>query len=148
MTILEKLDEEIKKALKSKDPLRLSAVRLIKSSAKNKEIEIMHPLSDAEFNAVLSTLAKRHRESIEQFSKGGRPDLEELEKKQLEIVESYLPKKLNEDELMRLIDDAIIGTQASGAKDMGKVMKVLKDKTAGRVEGQLLAEKVRQRLAK
>ena len=147
MTILQKFEQEIKDALKSGNQIKLSAVRMIKSTIKNKEIELMHPLSDAEFMAVLSTMAKKCRESIEQFSKGGRAELAKKEEDELGIIESFLPKSLSESELDLLIQEAITAVHAVGPKDMGAVMKALKEKTAGRVDGKLLSDKVRAKLS-
>lgn len=147
MSILEKLDQEIKGAAKAKNTARLATIRLIKNAVKNKEIELLHPLSEAEFYSVLSTMAKQGRESIEQFKKGGRNDLVDKETGELNIIETFLPKPLTETEVARFIDEAVAETEAQGPKDMGKVMKALKEKTAGRIDGKTLSEKVRSKLS-
>ncbi len=147
MTILEKLDQEIKEALKARDQSRLDAIRLIKASVKNKEIELIHPLSEAEFFAVLSTMAKQRHESIDQFKKGGRVDLAEKEEKELAVISSFLPQPLSDSELDHLIAEAISQTGAKSPKDMGLVMKALKEPTMGRVDGKILSERVRSKLA-
>ena len=147
MTVLEKLEQEIKEAMKAKDQARLSAVRMIKATVKNKEIELIHPLSEAEFIAVLSTMAKQRRESIAQFTQGGRTDLVATEEAELKIIESFLPQALSEAEVTNLINEAVAQSGAKGPKDMGAVMKLLKDKTAGRVDGKALSDQVRARLA-
>ena len=148
MTILQKLDEEIKQAMKSKDAAKLEVVRLIKASVKNKEIELIHPLSEAEFFGVLGTISKKHKESIDQFQKAGRADLVEQEQKQLAIVETFLPKPLSQADLTALIEKTIEETKASGPKDMGVVVKTVREKAAGQVDGKMLADQVKERLSK
>ncbi|MBI4217801.1 MAG: GatB/YqeY domain-containing protein [Elusimicrobia bacterium] len=145
--ILGRMEEEIKNALKSKHADRRAAVRLIKSAVKNKEIELIRPLTDEEFIGVLSSMAKRHKESIEQFEKAGRTDLVEKEKKELAVVETFLPKAFSDSEIAALIAEALHATNAKGPKDMGLVMKALKEKTAGRVDGKKLSELVKQKLS-
>ncbi|HBF12527.1 MAG TPA: glutamyl-tRNA amidotransferase [Deltaproteobacteria bacterium] len=147
MTILEKLDNEIKTALKAREEARLATVRLIKSQVKNKEIELIHPLSEAEFLAVLSTMVKQRRESIDQFSKAGRTDLVVKEEIELKVIESFLPQQLTDAEVDAFIAQAVAESKAAGPKDMGPVMKLLKDKTAGRVDGRVLSDKVKAKLA-
>lgn len=147
MSIINRLEQEIKSALKARDQLRLDTVRLIKASAKNKEIELLHPLSEAEFLTVISKMVNQRHDSIEQFKKGGRPDLVEKEEKELTILQSYLPKPLSQDEVSSLIDEAVAQTKASGPKDMGVVMKALRDKVSGRFDGKLLADMVKSMLS-
>lgn len=147
MSIITNLEQEIKSALKARDQLRLDTVRLIKASAKNKEIELLHPLSEAEFLTVISKMVSQRHDSIEQFKKGGRPDLVEKEEKELTILQSYLPKPLSQDEVKSLIDEAVIQTKASGLKDMGMIMKALRDKVSGRFDGKLLADMVKSKLS-
>ena len=146
MTILEKLEADLKEAMKARNQDRLSAVRLIKSTVKNKEIELIHPLSEPEFFAVLATMAKQRHESIEQFKKGNRNDLAATEEKELEVIHSYLPKSLSDAEVDKLIADAVAKVGAKTPKDMGLVMKELKEKTTGRVDGKILSDKVRTKL--
>lgn len=146
--ILEKLEAEITKAMKARDQVRLGAVRLIKSTVKNKEIELMHPLAETEFFSVLQTMVKQVQESIEQFTKGGRTDLVDKEKGELKVLQSFLPQALSDSDVEALIVEAIAASGAKGPKDMGGVMKHLKDKTAGRVDGKKLADLVKQALNK
>lgn len=148
MTILEKLDQAIKEAAKSRDKIRLGAVRLIKSTVINKEKELKHPVEDAEFMSTLSGMARKVRESIEQFKKGGRTDLVLKEEGELAVIESFLPKPLSDDELNALVDKAIKKEEVTGPKQMGLVMKNLKEKTTGRVDGKKLANLVREKLVK
>lgn len=146
MTILEKLDQEIKESLKARNQVRLDSVRLIKTAVKNKEIEFIRPLTQPEFFSVLSTMAKQRHESIDQFKKGGRTDLVEKEEKELAIISSFLPQALSDAEIDRLIAEAISQTEAKSPKDMGLVMKALKEPTAGRADGKVLSEKVKSKL--
>jgi uncharacterized protein YqeY len=145
--VLARMEEEVKNAMKNRDTERLASVRMIKSTVKNKEIELIRPLTEEEFIGVLSTMAKRHRESIEQFQAAGRTDLVEKEQKELAVVETFLPKGLSDSEVLSLIAEAITISGAKGPKDMGLVMKALKEKTAGRVDGKKLSELVKQKLA-
>ncbi len=146
MSILQKLETEMKEAMKARDTDRLAAVRLIKSTAKNKEIELLHPLTETEFFALLSSMVKQRQESIDQFKAGGRTDLIEKEEKEIKVIQSFLPQSLSEAEVEALITKAINETGAKGPKDMGAVMKALKEPTAGRFDGRLLSEKVKTKL--
>lgn len=145
--VIKKLDEDIKNALKARDQTRLDSVRLIKTAAKNKEIELIHPLSQQEFFAVLSTMVKQRKDSVEQYEKAGRPDLAAKEKSEMEVIQGYLPQQLGESELKSIITAAIQKTGAAGPKDMGKVMGELKTQTSGRADGKLLADMVKSMLA-
>ena len=147
MSILTQLEQDIKEAMKARQEARLGAVRLIKSTVKNKEIELIRPLSEAEFFYVLSNMGKQRRDSIEQFEKANRMDLVAKEKSELEIIESYLPKRLSDEELTAVIEKTIQATGAKGAKDMGVVMKALKAETSGRVDGKTLADRVKSHLS-
>lgn len=147
MSILSELDAEIKKAMKSRDGLRLSALRLIKAQCKNKEIDLRRKLDEQAELEVLTKMAKQRRESIEMYQKGGREDLAAKEVSELKIIESYLPQPLSEGELDGIIADAVGKLAAGGVKDMGRVMKEIREKTAGRVDGKALADRVKKRLS-
>ena len=142
--VLKKLEEDIKSAMRAREQLRLDTVRLIKSAVKNKEIELIRALTELEFFGLLSTLLKQRRESIEQYEKGGRPDLADKEKLEIEIIQGYLPKQLSTDELNSLIRSVVQKVGATGPKDIGKVMGELKSQTSGRVDGKILADTVKQ----
>ncbi|MBI3593278.1 MAG: GatB/YqeY domain-containing protein [Nitrospirae bacterium] len=144
--ILQRLDTELKEALKSRDELRVSVLRMFKASLKNKEIEKMGALTDEEIISVLSSMAKQTRESIEQFTSAGRADLAEKEKKELEIIRSYLPKQLSQQELDNIILSAIKECNASSANDMGKVMKLVMPKTKGVADGKTVNQRVKELL--
>ncbi len=132
--------------MKAKDSLRLGVVRLIKSEIKNKEIELIRPLTEPEFIALLATMVKKRKESIEQYTKGGRADLAAGEENELKIVSEYLPQALSDAEVTAMINEAKVKTGASGPKDMGLIMKELKEKCAGRVDGKILSDKVKAAL--
>ncbi len=140
------LDAAIKDAMKKGETFRLGVLRLIKTEAKNKEIDLMHPLSEPDFFAVLSKMVNQRKDSMEQFTKGGRADLAQSEEKEIVIVQEYLPKPLTEAEVVSLIAAAIQKTGAQGPKDMGLVMKEVKAVTTGRVDGKTLSEKVKAAL--
>jgi uncharacterized protein YqeY len=148
MGLVERIQKELTAAMKEKDELRLSTLRMVKSALKNKEIEKIRPLEEAEALAVLQTLVKQRRESIEQFTKGGRVDLAEKETKEIGIIEGYLPAAPSDAEMIQAIDAAIAETGANSPKQMGAVIKSVKARLEGKtVDGKLLSDRVRERLA-
>jgi len=146
MSILERLSEDFKKALKGRDQDTVSVIRMIKAAIKNKEIEKRSALSDDEINAILASLTKQRREAIEQFAKGGRQDLADKENKELLILQSYLPQQLTEEELKKIIENAIKEAAAVSEKDMGRIMKILMPRIKGRADGKLVNELVKKAL--
>lgn len=144
--VLEKLAEDIKSAMKAGDSVRLSTLRMLKSAAKNKEIDLGKPLGDAEFIALVSTMVKQRQESVDQYTKAGQPDRAKSEQAEIALLQVFLPQALTEAEVVQIIADAVKKVGATSAKDMGNVMKELKEKTAGRVDGKILADKVRAAL--
>ncbi len=146
MAFLDDLNAALKEALKSRDDLKVSVIRMTKASLKNKEIEKMSSLTDEEILSVLSTLAKQRRESIEQYSAAGRSDLADKESKELEIILSYLPKQLSADELEKVIRSAISESGASSLNELGKVMKVLMPKVKGVADGKIINQRVKELL--
>jgi uncharacterized protein YqeY len=148
MSFLERIQKELIAAMKAKDELRLSVLRMVKSALKNKEIEKIRALEPAEELQVLQTLVKQRRESIEQFARGGRQDLVEKETKELAIIESYLPAAPTEAEIDAAISRAIAETGASSIKQMGAVVKAARTALAGKtVDGKVLSDRVRERLS-
>lgn len=149
MSFTERIQKDLTEAMKAKDELRLSVLRLLKTALHNKQIEVMRPLDDALAVQVLQTLVKQRREAIEQFTKGGRTDLAEKEARELAILESYLPAPPSPNELDAAIRAAIAETGAASPKQMGAVVKAAKEKLAGKtVDGKLLADRVRGLLAR
>jgi len=147
MSFLEKLTEDIKTSMKNRDADRLGTLRLIKSEIKNKEIEVQHEITEAEFMTVLSRMVKQRKESIEQFVKGGRDEMAAKEENEITVISDYLPQPLSDSDIDGLISEAITKTGASGPQGMGLVMKELKEKTTGRYDGKQLADKVKTALA-
>ena len=145
-TILTMLESTIKEAMKARDAARLETVRGIKAAVKNKEIELIRPLTEVEFYGLINTLSKQRRDSIEQFKNGGRTDLADKEAIELTILETFLPQALTEEEVNNLISESILSSKATGPKDMGVVMKALKEPTAGRFDGKALSDMVKARL--
>lgn len=147
MSVIERLDIELKEALKSRDELKVSVIRMIKASLKNKSIEKMGALTDDDVLSVLSSLAKQRRESIEQFTLAGRMDIASKEKKELEILQTYLPKQLSLQEIEEIILAAIKECSASSPSDMGKVMKIVTSKTKGAADGKVISQRVKELLS-
>lgn len=147
MSLDEKLVEEMKQAMKSNDKLRLSTIRMIRSALKNKEIELRKKLEDEEVIKVIQVMVRKGEESVEQFQTGGREDLVEKEKKEIEILKSFLPQPLSQEELLKIIDQSIQETQALSPKDIGKVMKSIMPKIGGKADGKLINQLVKERLS-
>lgn len=146
MSLAEKISVDVKNALKSGDKSRLSILRMIKSSIKNKEIEKSDTLTDEETSAILRSFLKRANESIEQFTIAGRTDLVEKEKEESEIIQNYLPRQLNEDQTREIVSNAISEVGATGPGDMGKIMKAIMAKAGGQVDGKLASKLVKEML--
>lgn len=144
MSLKERFSSELKDSLKAGDRLKLSTIRLIMASLKNREIEKRGSLSEEEIIDLLVSLSKQRKESIEEFKKGGRQDLVDKETEELKIIESYLPQQLTPEEIKKIIGETITETGASGSKDIGKVMKVLMPKVKGRADGKLVNEMVKE----
>ncbi|MDQ3488887.1 MAG: GatB/YqeY domain-containing protein [Acidobacteriota bacterium] len=148
MAFIDKLSEDLVSAMRAKDTLRLSALRMAKAALMNREIERGRALEDAESLQVISSLIKQRRDSIEQFQKGGREELARKEADEITILETYLPPPVDPAQLEAAVDAAIQETGATSPKDMGKVMKALTGQFAGgQVDGKALSESVRRKLA-
>ncbi len=147
MGLEERLVDEMKQAMKANDKLRLSTIRMIRTAVKNKEIEQRKTLDDDGIVRVIQGMMKKGEESIEQFKLGGRTDLVEKETKEIEILKSYLPKPLSQEEILKIIDQTIEETKASSLKDLGKVMKSVMPKLGGRAEGAVINQLVKERLS-
>jgi len=148
MDINIKLNEEMVTAAKSKDKVRLSAIRMLKTALHNKEINLMRPLNESEVLQVPSSMIKQRKDSIEQFAKGGRTDLVEKEEAELKVIQEFMPAQMSEDEVDSLIKKAIEEAGAVSVKDMGKVMKILMPKLTGTADGKMVGEKVKAFLSK
>jgi uncharacterized protein YqeY len=148
MTLLERVQQDIVSAMKAKDELRLSTARMIKTALKKVEVDSMKALDDATGQQVLRSLVKQRTDSADMFRKGGRPELAEKEEAERAMIEAYLPAAATPEELEHAIAAAIAETGATGAKQMGLVMKAAQAKLAGKnVDGRQLSELVKGRLA-
>ena len=149
MSLAEKIQKDLVEAMRAKDELRLSVLRGMKAAIKHKEVEKIRALDEAESVQVLQTLVKQRKESIEQFTKGNRPELASKETKELAIIESYLPASAGAAEMEAAITKAISETGANSVKQMGAVMKAARTSLEGKtVDGKALSDRVRDRLSK
>jgi uncharacterized protein YqeY len=147
MALKERLDEDLKAAMREKAQLRLDTIRMLKSAIKYREIELMKPLDDAGVLSVIASEIKRRRDSVEQYRAGNRPELAEKEEKEAAILGAYLPQQLSADELRAKVDEAVAKVGAQGPKDMGAVMKALLPEVQGRAEGKVVSDLVKARLS-
>jgi len=146
MPLLQKLDDDLKSAMKASESLKVSVLRMAKAALKYRQIEKGEALSDEEVLSVLTGLSKQRKESIEQFSKGGREDLAEKERQELTILQSYLPQQLTPEEIDRVIIEAIKESAAGGIKDMGKVMRLAMPRMTGAADGKVVSQRVKDLL--
>ena len=146
MSLKATLTASMKEAMKAKDTVRLSTVRMTLAAIKNKEIAAGGVLDDAAVTAIMSTMVKQRREAAEAFRNGDRLELAEKEEVELVILQSFLPEQLSEDEVRELVDSVVTELGATSMKDMGGVMKLLTEKTRGRADGKLVSELVKKRL--
>jgi uncharacterized protein YqeY len=147
MAYKDEISESLKRALKEKDALRVSVLRMLLSALGYKEVEKRKPLTQEEFYGVVKTMMKQHAESIESFKKGQRQDLVEKEENELRILKEFEPAQMSEEEMAQEVDNVIETLEARDQKDMGRVMKVLVEKLASRADGKVLSQMVRNRLS-
>jgi uncharacterized protein YqeY len=150
MTIQERIDSDLKDAMRAKEATRLGVLRLLKAALKNVAIEkggASATLDDAEATQVIRKQVKQRQDSIEQFEKGGRPELAAKEKEELTILNSYLPQAMSSEELAQAVRDAIAEAGATSRAQMGAVMKALQAKLAGRADGKTLSQEVQRQLS-
>jgi uncharacterized protein YqeY len=146
MSLLLDIERDFKDAFKRSDKVRVSVLRMAKAAMKNRQIEKGEELSDEDVLSVLSTMAKQRRESIEQFSRGGREELASKEKEELVIILSYMPAQMGPDEIDQIIREAISETSAQGLQDLGKVMRIVMPRTKGAADGKAVNQRVRELL--
>jgi uncharacterized protein len=144
----EQIAAAFKEALKSQDPIRLSILRLLRASLKNREVERRGPLEESEIQTVLRGLIRQGQEAVEQFEKGGRPDLAEKERAEIEILKGFLPALVSETEIRSVVETVIREVGAVGPRDLGRVMKPVLARLAGGAEGQQVRAIVQKQLAK
>lgn len=148
MSLKEKIDADLKDAMRGRKELETSVLRMLKSQVKYKEVEPgAQALDDAGVTQVILSLIKQRRDSADQFKTGGRLELAEKEEKEIAILQAYLPQQLSAEELAKEVQAAIAQTGAKGPKDMGSVMKALMPKVQGKAEGKAISEAVKSQLA-
>ena len=147
MTLKERITEDMKSAMRASDKERLSTIRMVQAAIKQREVDERIVLDDAQVLAVLEKMVKQRRESIAAFEQGGRADLADKEKAEIQILAAYLPEQLTEAEVDALIQAAIAETGAASMKDMGKVMGAVKAKAAGRADMGAVSARIKAALA-
>jgi len=150
MSLSEQIQKDITAAMKARDEARLSTLRMVKTALKNREIEKMAALDEKESQQVLSTLIKQRKESVEQFTKGGRKDMADKEAAEIVLIEAYLPKAASEEQIIAGVKAVIAEMGSPSMKDMGTVMKNVMVRFAGagiRVDGKQVSEAVKRELA-
>jgi hypothetical protein len=146
MTLQEKISAALKDAMRARDEAKLSSLRLVLTSIKNREKEVRRSLEDQEVVKVISTQIKQRREAIEQYRKADREDLAQAEENELQVLQAYMPRQLTDSELEIVLEEIIAEVGAVSMKDMGKVMKIAVAKLAGRAEGRVINAMVRTKL--
>ena len=144
MTTIERIEQDFKEAMKARDEFRVSVLRLVRTSLKNKQIEVMHELSDAEAQAVLKTMVKQYQDALNDFQNAGRMDLVEKQQKEIDAISIYLPAKMAPEELEKIVAAAVSGM---GKGDMGKAMGVAMKAVDGRADGNEVRAIVQRLLA-
>lgn len=146
MSLRQKIEDDLKAAMKAREEAKLSALRLLKSAVKYREIELGKTLDDGEVVVVVQSLTKQRRDAAEQYRTGGRPDSAAKEEAEIVVLQGFLPEQLSRAEVEELVAKAVAETGATGPKDMGMVMKRLKETVAGKADGRTLSDLVRERL--
>ena len=147
MSLIEQIQKDITAAMKAREEQRLSTLRMVKTALKNREIDKMAPLDDKEAQQVLSTLIKQRKDSVEQFTKGGRQEMADKEAAEIRLIEAYMPKAAGEDEIVAGVKAVIAEMGSPTMKDMGTVMKNVMARFAGiRVDGKQVSEAVKREL--
>jgi len=150
MSLIEQIQKDITAAMKAREEQRLSTLRMVKTALKNREIDKMAPLDDKEAQQVLSTLIKQRKESVEQFTKGGRQEMADKEAAEITLIEAYMPKAAGEDQIIAGVKAVIAEMGSPTMKDMGTVMKNVMARFGGeglRVDGKVVSETVKRELS-
>jgi uncharacterized protein YqeY len=147
VSLKDRIGEDMKAALRARDPARLSAIRLLLAAMKQKEVDERIALEDAHVLAIIDKMIKQRRESISQYESAGRKDLADAEKFEIGVLSEYLPKQMSDVEIAQAIDAAVAEAGAAGVKDMGKVMGLLKPRLAGRADLGKVSTQVKARLS-
>jgi uncharacterized protein YqeY len=149
VALVDQIQNDLIEAMKARDELRASVLRMAKTALKMKEVEKTRPLEETESVQVLQTLVKQRRDSVEQYTKGGRQDLADKEAREIAVLETYLPAAPSEEEMQAAIEAAVAETGANSPKQMGAVIKAARARLEGKaIDGKLLSDRVRQRLEK
>jgi len=146
MNLKGQITDDVKTAMKAGDKDRLKVLRLITAALKQVEVDERRELDDSDVLGILTKMVKQRRDSITQFTDGNRKDLADIEAAEIEIIGTYLPEQLSDDELDELVDEAIAATGAEGIRDMGKVMGAIKSKAQGKADMGIVGAKVKARL--
>jgi len=147
MDLLDQLEKDLAESMKLRDEVRITTLRLLKSSMKNYQIELGHDLTMQEALAVIQKEAKKHQDSIKQYEQAKRNDLADEEKQELKVIEQYLPEQMSDAELEKVVSETIMELNASGPADMGKVIGAVRQKTEGRADGAKVAELAKSKLS-
>ena len=146
MSLKDDIKEAMKQAMRDKDSARLDSLRMLSAAIQRREVDERIQLDDVQTLAVLEKLIKQGKESVEQYEKGGRPELAAKEKADIAIYQSYLPKQLSSEEVDAIVNEAVAATGAASIKDMGKVMAAIKPKLAGRADMGQVSARIKSRL--
>lgn len=146
MGIKQDLMKELKDAMQNKDTLRKDTVTMLRAAILQVEKDNLKELSETEIEAIVAKEVKKRKEAIPDYIKGGREDIAETLNKEIEILSKYLPEQLTEEEIRKLVEEAVANTGASSMKDMGKVMGALREKTQGKADGKLVSDLVKEKL--
>ncbi len=147
MTLKTRITDDMKSALRAKETARLSAIRMLLAAIKQREVDERRELGDADVVSVVDKMIKQRRDSVAQFEAGGRADLAAAEKAEIEVLQAYMPRAMDEAEIDAAIAEAIASTGAAGPAGIGKVMTVLKPRLAGRADLAAVSAKVKAKLA-
>ena len=147
MSFLDRINQDIAAAMKAREAERLSTLRMVKTALKNREIDKMAPLDDAESIKILQSLVKQRRDSVEQYTQGNRPELAAKEEVEIGIIEEYLPAALDEATIERIVAETLAEIGATSAKDMGRAMKAIMARFAGEtIDGKVISQMVKAKL--
>jgi uncharacterized protein YqeY len=146
MSLKERITDDMKAAMRSGEKQRLGAIRMITSAIKQREVDERITLDDAQVLSVIEKMIKQRKESVAQFQAGNRPDLADRESAEIALLQSYMPEQLSDDDLNKMISDAIAATGAASIKDMGKVMGIIKGKAQGRADMAAVGAKIKAKL--
>ncbi len=147
MALREQISADLKEAMKAKDAAKLSAIRMVQSAFKNREIELRpNAMPEEEYMGVIKKLVKQRKESIEQFQQAGRQDLVDQESAELKLLEAYLPAQLSREEIEKIVTAVVAETGATTVKDMGKVMKEAQARAGGQADNKIMSEIIKSKL--